>query len=158
MGFFFIGSLINAVTPTIEGLIAGRTLQGFGAGAIMSMLFVIITDIAPLEWRPKLQSMLAVVYGLASVVGPLIGGAFVDYLSWRWDFWINIILGGISILIVAFLFQETSTSATNQSLMEKIKRIDFLGTIFSISFIVCLLLALNWGPQVSLIEKLVLDF
>ncbi|KAI8150253.1 major facilitator superfamily domain-containing protein [Fennellomyces sp. T-0311] len=147
MGFFFVGSLVNALTPTIEGLIAGRTLQGFGAGGIMSMLFVIITDIAPIEWRPRLQSMLTVVYGLASVVGPLIGGAFVDYLTWRWDFWINIILGGVAGLIVLFLFKETSTASSNQTFMEKLKRIDFLGTIFSISFIVCLLLALSWGPQ-----------
>ncbi|KAI9494516.1 major facilitator superfamily domain-containing protein [Zychaea mexicana] len=146
MAFFFVGSLVNALTPTIDGLIAGRTLQGFGAGGIMSMLFVIITDIAPLEWRPRLQSMLTVVYGLASVVGPLIGGAFVDYLTWRWDFWLNIILGGVAIIIVFFLFTETG-GVRNESFWDKFKRIDFLGTIFSISLIVCLLLALSWGPQ-----------
>ncbi|KAI9259574.1 major facilitator superfamily domain-containing protein [Phascolomyces articulosus] len=146
MCIFFVGSLVNALTPTIEGLIAGRTLQGFGAGGIMSMLFVIITDIAPLEWRPRLQSMLVVVYGLASVVGPLIGGAFVDYLSWRWDFWLNIILCGSAIVIVFFLFKETS-EVRQESMKEKIMRIDFLGTVFSIGLVVCLLLALSWGPQ-----------
>ncbi|KAI7850899.1 major facilitator superfamily domain-containing protein [Circinella umbellata] len=148
LGIFFVGSLVNALTPNIEGLIAGRTLQGFGAGGIMSMVFVIISDIAPVDLRPKLQSMLIVVYGLASVVGPLIGGAFVDYLSWRWDFWLNIILGGLAFVIVFFIFKETS-EVRDESMMTKIKRIDFLGTIFSISFIVCLLLALSWGPQLG---------
>lgn len=145
MFFFFLGSLVNALSPTISGLIAGRTLQGFGAGGIMSMLFIIITDMAPLHFRPRLQSILVVVYGLASVVGPLIGGAFVDNLTWRWDFWLNIILSGVSIVVIFFLFKETS-KVKKESFKAKILRIDFLGTIFSVSFITCLLLALTWGP------------
>ncbi|KAI9310512.1 major facilitator superfamily domain-containing protein [Dichotomocladium elegans] len=143
--FFLLGSLVNATTPGIDGLIAGRTLQGFGAGGVMSMVFVIITDIAPILWRPRLQALLIVVYGMASVVGPLIGGAFVDYLSWRWDFWINLILVGTATVILVLFFKDTY-QVKKESLLTKIKRIDFLGTLFSISFVVCLLLALSWGP------------
>lgn len=54
-------------------LIAGRTIQGFGGGGVMSMTYIVITDIAPLHLRPRFQSMLAIVYGLASVIGPLLG-------------------------------------------------------------------------------------
>lgn len=114
----------------------------------MSMLFVIITDIAPMDWRPRLQSLLSVVYGLASVVGPLIGGAFVDHLSWRWDFWLNLILAGSAFVAITFFFKETGITR-NETFAEKFKRIDFLGTIFSISLVTCLLLALSWGPLVS---------
>ncbi|KAI9498527.1 major facilitator superfamily domain-containing protein [Zychaea mexicana] len=112
----------------------------------MSMAFVIVTDITPLFWRPKIQSVLVAIYGLANVVGPLIGGAFVDNLSWRWDFWFTVILDGVAALIVLFLFHETIT-IRQESIMSKIKRIDVLGSVFSIGFITCLLLALNWGPQ-----------
>ncbi|CDS10285.1 hypothetical protein LRAMOSA02961 [Lichtheimia ramosa] len=145
LSFFVLGSLINALTPTVNGLIAGRTIQGAGAGFIMSLVFVVITDVAPVDWRPRLQSVLVIVYGLASVVGPLLGGAFVDYLTWRWDFWINVILGGVALVIIAVLFKETSTTSTG-TFQSKLKRVDFIGCILSIGFIVCLLLALNWGP------------
>lgn len=108
-----------------------------------------MTDIAPLDWRPRLQSLLVVVYGLASVVGPLIGGAFVDDVTWRWDFWLNIILAGLSLAIIGYLFRDSSEVVNrNQTVFEKIKRIDILGTVFSVGFVCCLLLALNWGPLV----------
>ncbi|KAI7850902.1 major facilitator superfamily domain-containing protein [Circinella umbellata] len=143
--FFWIGSLISALSPTISGLIAGRTIQGFGGGGIFSMMFVVVTDIASPEWKPRLQSMLTVIYGLSSVVGPLIGGAFVDYLSWRWDFWINIIIGGIATILI-LLFLKESATVQNEPLIVKVKRIDALGILFSISCVTCLLLALGWGP------------
>ncbi|CDH58440.1 potential mfs-mdr transporter [Lichtheimia corymbifera JMRC:FSU:9682] len=133
LSFFVLGSLINALTPSVQGLIAGRTIQGAGAGFIMSLVFVIITDIAPVDWRPRLQSVLVIVYGLASVVGPLL------------DFWINVILGGVALVIIAVLFKETSTTSTG-TFRSKLKRVDFIGCTLSIGFIVCLLLALNWGP------------
>ncbi|KAG2224561.1 hypothetical protein INT45_004406 [Circinella minor] len=144
--FLLIGSIICATTPNINGLIPGRTIQGFGAGSIMSMAFIIVTDVTPVLWRPRIQSILVAIYGLANVVGPLIGGAFVDKLSWRWDFWITVILDGVAGLIVFILFHET-TVVRKESILTKVKRIDFLGSIFSIGFITCLLLALSWGPQ-----------
>lgn len=147
MALFLIASIVNATTRNIQGLIAGRTIQGFGAGGMMSMLYVIITDIAPIDWRPRLQSMLAVVYGLASVVGPLIGGAFVDYLSWRWDFWLNLILSGTGFVLALCFLRETAP-VQKSSFLTKVKRIDVLGTVFSIGLICCLLLALSWGPLV----------
>ncbi|KAI8150254.1 major facilitator superfamily domain-containing protein [Fennellomyces sp. T-0311] len=143
--FFFIGSLITAVSPTMDGLIAGRTIQGFGAGGIMSMLFVVVSDVTTLKWRPRVQSILAAIYGISSVVGPLIGGAFVDYLSWRWDFWLNIIVGGTATVLLGIFFKEP-IQVRKESLRDKIQRIDFLGIFFSVACVTCLLLALNWGP------------
>ncbi|KAG2235407.1 major facilitator superfamily domain-containing protein [Thamnidium elegans] len=141
---FFAGSLINALSTNIDMLIAGRTIQGFGGGGVMSMTFIIVTDIAPVHLLPRFQSMLAVVYGLASVVGPLLGGAFVDHATWHWDFWLNVILAAIAFIIMVFYLKEPKEK-TQTSFMSKIKRVDWLGTLFSTSFIVCLLLALNWG-------------
>ncbi|KAI8391422.1 major facilitator superfamily domain-containing protein [Radiomyces spectabilis] len=141
---FFIGSLVNALSYSMGVLIPGRTVQGFGGGCVMSLAFILITDLAPLHLRPRFQSLLTVVYGLASVVGPLIGGAFVDKVDWHWDFWLNVILSAISWIIIFFLLKEP-TDSLNSSFLSKIKRIDWLGTIFAISFICCLLLGLNWG-------------
>ncbi|CDH58211.1 family drug resistance transporter [Lichtheimia corymbifera JMRC:FSU:9682] len=141
-----LGSIVNSTTPSINGLIAGRTVQGSGAGCVISMLFVIVTDIVPLHLRPRFQSMLTVIYGLSSVIGPLMGGAFVDHVTWRWDFWINVIIGGCTTVILTFLFKEPA-KVTKSSLWVKFKRIDFLGTLFSIGLICCLLLALNFGDQ-----------
>ncbi|KAJ8658359.1 hypothetical protein O0I10_006044 [Lichtheimia ornata] len=143
---FVVGSIVNSTTPTINGLIAGRTVQGSGAGCVISMLFVIVTDIVPLHLRPRFQSMLTVIYGLSSVIGPLMGGAFVDHVTWRWDFWINVIIGGCTTVILTFLFKEPAKVAKS-SFWVKFKRIDFLGTLFSIGLICCLLLALNFGDQ-----------
>lgn len=70
---FFLGSLINALSTNINMLIAGRTIQGFGGGGVMSMTYIVITDAAPVPLRPRFQSLLAVVYGIASVIGPLLG-------------------------------------------------------------------------------------
>ncbi|KAJ8657307.1 hypothetical protein O0I10_007123 [Lichtheimia ornata] len=146
--FFIAGSLICALVPSMNGFIAGRAISGVGGGSIMACMFIIATDITPMKYRPRINSALSGMYGLSSVVGPLIGGAFVDNLTWRWDFWLNIILGGISFTILGFFFRESNTTLRqNESLWDKIKRIDALGTILVIATISCLLCALNWGPM-----------
>ncbi|KAI7876017.1 MFS general substrate transporter [Lichtheimia hyalospora FSU 10163] len=150
MGLFFFvaGSLISALVPTMNGFIAGRAISGVGGGSIMACMFIIATDITPMKFRPRINSALSGMYGLSSVVGPLIGGAFVDFITWRWDFWLNIILGGVSFIILAFFFRESSSTVRkDESLWDKIKRIDAIGTILVIATIACLLCALNWGPM-----------
>jgi MFS family permease len=74
---FFIGSIVNALANTMGTLIAGRTVQGLGGGGIISLVYIIVADITPLELRPKYQSLITVVYGVANVVGPLIGKYFI---------------------------------------------------------------------------------
>ncbi|CAO3593223.1 unnamed protein product [Absidia cylindrospora] len=139
---FCIGSLINSLANQMTILIAGRTVQGLGGGCIMSLAFILITDLSPPHLRPRFQSLLTVIYGLASCVGPLIGGAFVDHVSWHWDFWLNVILSVISFVLIAWLLKEP-VKLENSTLYDKIKRIDWLGTLFSLGFVCCLLLALN---------------
>lgn len=91
--FFFLGSLINALSKDIRMLIAGRTIQGFGGGGVMSMTFILVTDVAPVPLRPRFQSMLAVVYGIASVVGPLLGKSiFLIWSTYSSDFELTIIM------------------------------------------------------------------
>ncbi|KAI9257387.1 major facilitator superfamily domain-containing protein [Phascolomyces articulosus] len=146
LSFFLIGSVINGTAPNINALIAGRTLQGLGSGNIMAMLFVVVVDITPLKWRPRMQALLIIVYGVSSTIGPIVGGAFVDKLTWRWIFWLNLILGGAALIITFILLPETAP-VKKESMFTKIKRVDFLGILFSISFVTCILLALSYGPR-----------
>ncbi|KAI9279647.1 major facilitator superfamily domain-containing protein [Sporodiniella umbellata] len=146
IALFFIGSLLNALSINIGMLIAGRTIQGLGGGGILAISFVIVTDKSPLRFRARIQSLLSITYGVASVVGPLIGGVFVDNVSWHWDFWINIIFGVISFALVLVFFRD-SKNDSKLSFSKKIKKVDWLGSLFSTSSVVCLLLALAWGSN-----------
>jgi MFS family permease len=74
-----------------------------------------------------------------------IGGAFVDKVNWHWDFWLNLIISAISFIII-LVFLKKPKDASESTLVEKLKRLDYLGTIFSISLVTCILLALNFGP------------
>ncbi|KAG0165272.1 hypothetical protein DFQ30_008692 [Apophysomyces sp. BC1015] len=135
---------MNGLAKQMSVLIAGRTVQGLGGGCLMSMMYILFTDLAPLHLRPRYQAMLTTIYGVASVVGPLIGGAFVDRVNWHWDFWINVIFSVISFMLIFLLLKEP-VALQKSSFFSKIKRIDWLGSIFAVGFICCLLLALSWG-------------
>ncbi|KAI8583459.1 hypothetical protein K450DRAFT_169716 [Umbelopsis ramanniana AG] len=140
---FFIGSIVNALATSMGMLIAGRTVQGLGGGGVISICYIIIADISPVDMRPRYQALMMVIYGVASVVGPLIGGAFVDHVSWRWDFWLNVILSVVAFTIIT-VFLKLPVEGPS-SFRDKMKRIDWLGIAFSILFVVLLLLALSWG-------------
>lgn len=106
----------------------------------------IVTYTVPLESRAIYIAALSSMFGVASVVGPLLGGVFTDKVSWRWCFWINLPFGGFT-AIVLFLFLKSPPRKHTQklTLREKIAQIDILGALFLIGGIVCLLLALQWG-------------
>lgn len=73
------------------------------------------------------------------------GGAFVDHVNWHWDFWLNVILSCIAFVLILWLLEEP-LKMEKSSITDKIKRIDWGGTIFCLGFVCCLLLALSWGP------------
>ncbi|KAL5394132.1 hypothetical protein PMIN03_004963 [Paraphaeosphaeria minitans] len=143
---FEVGSLISAVAPTSAGLIAGRAISGFGASGIFTGCLTTISTVTPLEKRGAFIGLITAVYGIASIVGPLLGGALTDHASWRWCFYINLPIGGITILILIFCLQfPPSPPKEKKTLKEYILRFDPIGTILFAPSIICLLIALQWG-------------
>jgi EmrB/QacA subfamily drug resistance transporter len=90
IGLFLLGSIMCGVAWSMGLLIAFRVVQGLGAGAILPTTITIVGDLYSVEERAKVQGYLASVWGIASVVGPTLGGVFSEYVSWRWIFFVNI--------------------------------------------------------------------
>ncbi|CAI7571850.1 hypothetical protein N7533_004223 [Penicillium manginii] len=143
---FEIGSLICAVAPSSTVLIVGRAIAGIGVAGIFSGALVIISFTVPLPKRPLVFGAFGMVWGIASIAGPLLGGAFTDGISWRWCFYINLPIGGLSIAVIVFILKVPKKSdLSGTSVWERIKQLDLIGASLLIPAIVCLLLALQWG-------------
>ena len=134
---FLLGSVASGLAQSMEQLIVFRALQGLGAGAVQPLVLTIIGDIFELSERAKVQGFFSGVWGVASVIGPAIGGLIVDHFSWRWVFYINIPFGLLSALLLILFFKEkvTRTKPT----------LDYAGTLALSGAIVALLFALLQG-------------
>ncbi|KAI9353438.1 major facilitator superfamily domain-containing protein [Obelidium mucronatum] len=140
---FEIGSLLCGAATSMNMLIAARAIAGMGGSGIFSLAMIIIGDLTTARDRGKYLGLIGSTYGLASIAGPLIGGAFVDHIGWRWVFYINLPVGAVTVgAIVAFLrFPVTK----HESIWGSFKKIDWLGTFLLISCVVCLLIPVQNG-------------
>lgn len=135
---FLIGSMLSGISQNMIQLIIFRALQGLGGGAIMANAFAIIGDLFPPAERGRWQGLFGAVFGLASVIGPALGGWLTDNASWRWNFFINVPIGILALFVVGFLMPMIKPDKSERS-------IDFAGAIFLTGSLVSLLLALVWG-------------
>jgi EmrB/QacA subfamily drug resistance transporter len=106
MALFLIGSVWCGWANSMTQLIFARALQGIGAGGILPLAFILIGEMFTLEQRAKMQGLFSGVWGVSSIVGPLLGGFLVDQLSWRWIFYINIVPGLLAAALVAFAWRD----------------------------------------------------
>lgn len=98
---FMVGSVLCGLSDSMTMLVAARALQGVGGGAIMVTATALIGEVIPLRDRGRYQGALGAVFGVTTVIGPLLGGFFTDHLSWRWAFWINIPVGIVVFIVAA---------------------------------------------------------
>jgi EmrB/QacA subfamily drug resistance transporter len=131
---FLLGSVLAGTSQSMVALIAFRTLQGLGAGAVQPVAITIVGDIFELETRARIQGLFGAVWGLSAVVGPAAGGLITDLISWRWVFYVNLPFGIIAAVLLAATLSET---------FERRERsVDYLGTALLTGGLVAVLLSL----------------
>ena len=105
---FLIGSVLCGISQNMTELIAFRALQGLGGGGLMVLTMAVLGDIFSPRERGRYQGYFGAVFGVSTVVGPLLGGFFVDHLSWRWIFYVNLPIGAIALTVIAIAFHARS--------------------------------------------------
>lgn len=112
IGLFLVGSAASGLAWNMLALIVFRGLQGLGAGSIMATVNTLAADLYEIRERARIQGWLSSVWGIAAITGPAIGGALVEYVSWRWIFFINLPIGLLAFwLFIVFLHEQTKSSA-----------------------------------------------
>ncbi|KAF8144972.1 MFS multidrug transporter [Mycena galopus ATCC 62051] len=148
ISIFEIGSLLCGAAPNSNALIIGRAIAGLGSAGIISGALIIVANTVPLARRPMYTGLVGGTYGIASVAGPLMGGAFTDKVTWRFCFYINLPIGVVTLAVVIFLFKMPKHGRVKQepaTFSQRAAQFDPLGTAVFIPAIVSLLLALQWG-------------
>ena len=134
---FLLGSVLCGASQNMVALIAFRTIQGLGAGAVQPVAITIVGDIFELETRARVQGLFGVVWGTSAVVGPAVGGLLTDLASWRWVFYVNLPFGIIAAVLLAATLRE--------SFERRRRTVDYLGTALLTGGLVAVLLALLGG-------------
>lgn len=137
---FLLASIAAGCSPSMEFLVVVRVFQGIGGGGIFALVYVVLSDVSTPENRAKTISFGSVIWGIASLVGPTLGGFIVTWFSWRWIFFINIPLGLFSIYGIAAYFQEFREKTTG-------KKLDLTGALLLSSFILGLLIMIMTGGR-----------
>ncbi|MEY9965437.1 EmrB/QacA subfamily drug resistance transporter [Streptacidiphilus sp. MAP12-16] len=134
---FLIGSALCGVSQNMLQLISFRALQGLGGGGLMVLAMAVIADVVPPRDRGRYQGVIGAVFGVSSVVGPLLGGFLVDSINWRWVFYVNLPVGAVALFVIA--------SALKAKHPDVRPKIDYLGTFLLAAASTCLVLIASLG-------------
>ncbi|KAI1356665.1 putative multidrug resistance protein fnx1 [Xylaria sp. FL0043] len=140
---FAVGSAIAGPAPTLGALVVGRAVQGIGCAGLNTMVEMVVCDLVPLRERGKFMGFIFAIYAISTTVGPLVGGAFASYATWRWIFYLNLPLAGITLGMVVVSLGALPKGSTMS--LSSIKRVDFAGNALLVTAITSILLALTWG-------------
>ncbi|KAI1662199.1 MFS general substrate transporter [Daldinia decipiens] len=146
IALFELGSLVSAMAPSSTAFIIGRAVAGMGSAGLFSGSIVILSYTLPLRRRPLMFGMFGCMWGIASVAGPLLGGAFTDHLTWRWCFYINLPIGGLAMAVIFFFLKIARVNNPDgQPFLARVLELDLIGAVVLMPAIIMLLLALQWG-------------
>lgn len=137
---FVVGSALCGLARDMTQLIVLRALQGLGGGGLMVVTMAAIADLIPPDERGRYQGMFGGVYGIATVIGPLLGGFLVQHLSWRWIFYINLPLGALAFAVIGAAFRPHTAYVR--------RRIDYAGAAFLATALTCVVLFTSQGGTI----------
>lgn len=140
IGLFLVGSALCGLAQNMTQLVLMRGLQGLGGGGLMVISMAAVADVIPPANRGRYQGLFGGVFGLATVIGPLIGGFLVQHASWRWIFYINLPLGLFALLVIGAVFHSSNKRSQHQ--------IDWLGAIYLSMALLCIILFTSEGGSV----------
>ncbi|KAJ6474403.1 major facilitator superfamily domain-containing protein [Mycena vitilis] len=136
------GSALCGAATTMNFLIAGRAVQGLGAGGVASLCHIILSDLVPLKDRGVFNGLIAISYTIANGIGPVVGGSLAQKGQWRWIFYLNIPICGLTgFLVLMFLNLRTPPGTFS----EKFRKIDFIGNAIVAGATTSLMIGLTWG-------------
>ncbi|UCG13325.1 MAG: MFS transporter [Deltaproteobacteria bacterium] len=133
VGIFLIGSVLVSLVKSMPYLVFLRGLQGIGAGGCFALAYIVVSEISAPEERGKMMGLISFVWGVSSVLGPLLGGFIVTYLTWPWVFYINVPIGGLVLFCILRYFRDSRHKKRDVA-------IDYLGA-FALS--ICVLASLS---------------
>ncbi|KAK7909074.1 major facilitator superfamily protein [Apiospora marii] len=140
---FAARSAIAAPAPTLGVLVLGCAVQGVGCGGLNALVEMVVCDLVPLRERGRFMGFVFAVYAVSTTVGPLVGGALATYATWRWIFYLNLPLAGLTLAMVLLslgaLPQGSGVSTSS------LRRVDWAGNCLLVAAVTSILLALTWG-------------
>ena len=146
VALFEVGSIVCAAAPSSNAFIVGRALAGIGGGGVSVGAQVIIRSLVPLAKVPAYTGAIGAAFGIAAILGPLLGGVLVTDSSWRWCFWINLPIGGLALIgLVLLLPSSPAPSKLEGTFLEKVWKFDPVGNAVLAPGLILLLLAIQWG-------------
>ncbi|KAK8067658.1 hypothetical protein PG996_006770 [Apiospora saccharicola] len=141
-----LGSVVCASAPTSTAFIVGRAVAGCGASGIVTGVFIAISYTVPLHLRPIYNSTVGALECVAMIIAPVVGGVLTTYASWRWCFWLNLPIGGFTIVVIILLFENPKNQTISEcSIASKLDQLNIPNLLIFTASVVCLLMALEWG-------------
>ncbi|KAJ9196939.1 hypothetical protein DTO164E3_4226 [Paecilomyces variotii] len=145
--FFELGSLVCAVAPNSPALIVGRAIAGWGSAGILTGSFIVVAHSVPLDKRPLYTAAVGMMFGIGAAVGPLLGGVFTGLITWRWCFYFNLPVGGVTLVAIFFFFKATKRPSQKLPVWRRILQLDLVGNVLLLGTFIMLFLALQYNDE-----------